>query len=79
MEPHPIPLLKSWIDMKSYKYYAKIMLLKYPMSETPDVYNLKMTLFDNGDMGELLLFKQNYHMTLKEPGSITAGDNLVST
>ena len=78
LEPHPIPLLKSWIDMKSYNY-VKIMLRIYPMSETPDMYDLTIILFDNGNLGGVLLFQQNYQMTLKEPVSITAGDNLVST
>ena len=47
--PPLIPLIKIKIDDKSDTYFVKIKLRRDPTSEKLDLYEFKMTLFDNGD------------------------------
>ena len=42
------------------------------MSEKLDIYELKMTLFDNSKLEEFLLFVQNLQMTLEVSGMFAA-------
>ena len=47
-EPLLIPLIKVTYDGKSEKYFVKLKLRKYPTSSTSDLYEFRMSLFDNG-------------------------------
>ena len=49
VEPPPIPLIKSKNYDKSDKYFVKINLRSDPTSQESDLYEFKMSLFDNGD------------------------------
>ena len=43
-----IPLTKSRFDLKTERDYVKIKLHRNYMSETLDIYEFKMDLFENG-------------------------------
>ena len=46
--PPLIPLVKENHDDKSGKYFVKIKLRRDPTSSTSDLYEFKISLFDNG-------------------------------
>ena len=71
-----ISLIKSKNDQKSDKYCVKIKFCRYPMSQESELYEFKMSLFDNGDPEELLLFISNVHMILKASVTIAAVKNI---
>ena len=73
VEPPPIPPIKEKHDVKSDKYFVKLKLLRYPTLYTSDLYEFKMSLFDNGEPGEFLLFVINFNMTLAASGTLEAG------
>ena len=75
VEPPPIPLLKELHDGKSDKYFVKLKLRRYPTLSTSDLYEFKMSLFDNGRPEEFLLFVRNFNMTLSASGMLEAGAN----
>ena len=52
IDPPPIPLVKEKHDGKSNKYFVKLKLRRYTTSPTLDLYEFKMSLFDNGDTEE---------------------------
>ena len=56
VETPPIPLIKSNNDEKSDKDCVKIKLRRDTTSEKSDLYEFKITFFDNGDLEEFLLF-----------------------
>ena len=60
VEPPPIPLIESKIGEKLYKDCVEIKLHRDIMSETSDIYELNMSLFDDGKPEELLLFVRNF-------------------
>ena len=64
VEPPPITLIKVAYYGKSEKYFVKMKLCGYPTSSTSDLYEFRMSLFDNGDPEEFLLFVRNFNMTL---------------
>ena len=45
-------------------------------SENSDIYEFKMSLFDNGKTEDLLLFIQNFQMTLKASGTLASSSNI---
>ena len=55
VELPPIPLIKSKSNVKSEKYFVRLKLLRDTKSGTLDLYEFKMSLFDNGDPEEFLL------------------------
>ena len=65
----PYPTNKSKNDEKLDSNFVKIKLRMDPTSENSDLYELKTTLFDNGNPEEFLLFIQNSKMTLKASGT----------
>ena len=65
VDPPLITLIKVKNDEKLDKYFVKIILRRYPTPEKSDLYEFKMSLFDNGKIEEFLLFIQNFNMTLK--------------
>ena len=64
VEPPTIPLIKGKYDGKSDKYLLKMKLRRDPTSSTADLYEFKMSLFDNGKPEELSLCMRNFNMTL---------------
>ena len=72
MWSHPYPLIKSINNAKLENDCVKIKLRSDPMSEKLDPYEFKMSLFDNNDPKEFLLFLQNFQMTLESSGDISA-------
>ena len=76
-EPHVdplfIPLIKENHDGKSDKDFVKIKQSRDPMSPTSDLYEFKMSLFDNGEPEEFLLFVRNFNMTLSLSGMLEEG------
>ena len=73
VQPLPIPLIKENHDGKSDKYSVKLKLLRDPTLPTPDHYEFKMSLFENGDPEEFLLFVRKFNMTLAASGMLEAG------
>ena len=71
--PPPIPLIKEKNDDKSDKYFMKLKLCRDSTLSTSDLFEFKMTLFDNGDPEEFLLFVRNFNMTLTASGTQEAG------
>ena len=49
VEPPTIPLIKEKHDDKSDKYFVKLKLRRDPTSPSSDLYEFKMSLFDNGN------------------------------
>ena len=71
---HPlIPLIKDNHGGKSDKYFVKLKLHRYPTSSMLDLYQFKMSLFDNGKPEGFLLFVRNFNMTLAASGALEAG------
>ena len=72
-EPLTIPLIKENHDRKSNKYSVKLKLRKDPISPTSDLYEFKMSLFENGEPEEFFLFVRNFNMTLAVSGTLELG------
>ena len=72
--PPTIPLSKENHDGKSEKYFVKIKLRRYPTSSMSELYEFKMSLFENGKPEEFLLFVRNFNMTLAASGTLEAGE-----
>ena len=49
VDPPPITLIKSNLDLKMERDYMKTKLHRSPMSEKLDRYKFQMALFDNGE------------------------------
>ena len=49
VDPPPIPLPQETKNDKSDKDFVKLKLCRDPTSSTLDLYEFKMSLFDNGD------------------------------
>ena len=73
VEPPHITLIKEKCDGKSDKDNVKQKLRIDPTSSTLELYQLNMSLFGNGELGEFLLFVRNFYMTLVAPGALEAG------
>ena len=71
-----IPVIKIKNYLKRERDYVKINLRGNNKSEKSDMYELKMSFFDNGKSWELLLFVQNLNMMLEEQGNIAANKKL---
>ena len=72
----PMTLIKIKNDEKSDKDCVKIKFCRVPTSQKSDLYEFKMTLFDNGDPEELLLLIINFNMTLEASGTLVASANI---
>ena len=64
VDPPPIPLTQEIYYGKSNKTFVKLKLRRDPTSSTSDLYDFKMSFFDNGNPEEFLLFVRNFNMTL---------------
>ena len=62
--------------IKMGKYCVKIKLCRYPTSETSNLFEIIMDLFDHGKPKDFLLFMQNFRMALKAPGTLADNANL---
>ena len=51
-------------------------LCRNPMSSTLNHYTFRMSLFENGDPEEFLMFVRNFNMTLAEIGTLETGSNI---
>ena len=57
------PLIQNYYKLD--KYYVKIKLCRYLASEKSDLYEFKMSFFDNGYTEEFLLLLRNLNMDIK--------------
>ena len=73
VELPPVPLIKFKSDGKSDKYFVKLKLFMDPTSGTSDLYEFKMSLFDNGNTEEFLLFVRNFKMNRVVSGTLETG------
>ena len=69
-KPPPIPLIKGKCDGKSDKDFEKMKLRRHPTSSTLELYEFKMSLFENDDPEESLLFLRNFNTTIAVPGML---------
>ena len=66
VDPPPILLIKEKHNGKSDKYFVNLKQRRYPTSSKSELYEFKMSLFDNVKTEEFLLFVCNFNMTLPE-------------
>ena len=59
-----IPLINCTHGDNPDKDFMKLKLRRDQTSEISDLYEFKMTLFENGDPEEFVLFIHNFNMTL---------------
>ena len=71
IETPTIPLMKETHNSKSNKYFIKLKLRRYPTSSTLDLYEFKISLFEN--VKPEVLFVCNLNMTLTAPRTLEAG------
>ena len=64
VEPPPISLIKIKNSDKLDKYFVTLKLCRDLMLEKSDLYELKMTLFDDGESEEFLLLICNFNSIL---------------
>ena len=67
---NPYSTNKNNNDDKLDKYFVKIKLCRDTTSENLDLNELKMALFDNGNLEEFLLFIKNFNMTIEASGML---------
>ena len=60
----PVPFIKETSTSKSDVDYVKLNMRRDPTSSTSDIYEFRMSLFDQDDPEEFLLFVRNLQMTL---------------
>ena len=68
VEPPPIPLIKKKYYVKSDKDIVKLKLRRDPTPSMSDLYGFKMSLFDNGNLGDFLLFVRNFNIYIVASG-----------
>ena len=76
MEPLLIPLILGTCNGKLHKDYVNMKLRRYPTSSMLYLYDFRMSLFDNGDLEEFLLFVRNFNMTITASGVLETGTNI---
>ena len=67
-----IPLIQENHDGKSEKDFVKLKLRRDPTLPTSDLYEFKMSLFENSESEEFLLFVKSFNMTLTQSGALQA-------
>ena len=72
VDPPSINLIKEKHYGKSEKDFVKLKLRRDPNLSSPDLYEFKIYLFDNGKSEEFLLFVRNFNMTLAASGTLEA-------
>ena len=73
VDPPPINLIKEKHYGKSDKDFVKLKLRRDPTLTMLDLYEFKMSLFDNGEPEKFLLFVRHFNMTLAASGMLEAG------
>ena len=73
IDPPQISLIKENHDGKFDKYFVKLKLCRYPTSPMLDLYEFKISLFNNGKPEGFLLSVRNFNMTLAASGILDAG------
>ena len=73
VEPPPIPLIQETYDGNPDKDLVKLKLRRDPTSSTSDLYEFKISLFDNGEPEEFFLFVRNFNMSLVASGTLEVG------
>ena len=76
VEPLPIPLIQEKYNGKSDNDIFLIKLRGDPTLSTSDLYEFKISLFDNGESEEFLLFVRNINTTLVASGTLEEGENI---
>ena len=81
VNPPPIYLIIWYIERKTEKYFIKIKLHRNYTSVMSDVYEYKMTLFENWEPEEFLQMIWNYETSIRSPGdtSETGKNQYLST
>ena len=72
VEPPPITLIKEKHNGKSDKDFVKLKLRRDPTFSMSDLYEFKMSLFENGEPEEFLLFVRNFNTKLGASGKLEA-------
>ena len=70
VDPQLIPFIEETYDGKSDKDSVKLKLGRDLTLSTLDFYELKMSLFDNGEPEEFILFVRTFNMTLTASGTL---------
>ena len=73
VDPPPIPLVKENHNGNSDKYFVKLKMRRDSTLPTSDLYEFKISLLDNGEPEEFLLFFRNFNMTLAASRTLEAG------
>ena len=73
LNPPPIPLIQETHNSKSDNNFVKLKLCRDPTSYTSELYEFKMSLFENGNPEEFLLLVRKFNMTLADSGVLEAG------
>ena len=68
VEPHVIQLIKEIYTGNSYEDDIKLKLRRDSTPGKSDLYEFKMSLFENGNLKETLWFVRNFDMTLEASG-----------
>ena len=68
-----IPLVKGKYDGKPEKYFIKLKLRRYPTSIMSNLNKFMMSLFDNGETEEFLLFMHNFNINITVSGALDIG------
>ena len=72
IEPPQITLIKETHNVNSDKYFVKLKVRRDLKSSKSDLYEFKMSLFDNGKPEDFLLSVSNFNMTLAASGTMEA-------
>ena len=76
VEPPPILLVNVKHNGKPCKYFIKLKLCRNLTLSTSDLYEFKISLFDNGEPEEFLLFLLNFNITLAVSGMLEASTKI---
>ena len=70
IEPPPITLNKEKHNGKSENDFVKLKLRRDPMLCLSDLYEFKISFFENDEPDKFLLFIRNFNMTLAASGTL---------
>ena len=76
VETTPIPIIKRKNDEKLDKDAVKIKFRRHLTSKNPGLNEFKISLFDNDNPEEFLLFIRNINMTLEASGTLVYSANI---
>ena len=73
VDPTPIMLIKETHNVKPDKDFVKLKLRRDPKLSTSVPYEIKMSLFDNGNPEYFLLFVRDFNFNMNLAASGTLG------